>query len=127
MTVGVEEEFLLVDSASGGTAARAPSVLGRLRPADGTGPRFHRELLSTQVESATGVCTGLGELRRAAGHLEFIAADIAAGVIGAAVTEADAIVTGIGRLLVELRANREHLSAVARTNCGHAGLKEGEQ
>lgn len=82
MTVGVEEEFLLVDSASGGTAARAPSVLGRLRSPDGTGAGFHRELLSTQVESATPVCTGLDELRGrlADGRLALAAAARAEGL-----------------------------------------------
>lgn len=64
MTVGVEEEFLLVDSVSGGTVAGAAAVLDRLRAEEGAGAGFHRELLSTQVESVTGVCTRLGELRR---------------------------------------------------------------
>lgn len=43
------------------------------------------------------------ELRRAADHLRFVADDLAAGVTDGAVTEADTIITGIGRLLVELR------------------------
>ncbi|GAA0938155.1 glutamate--cysteine ligase [Actinocorallia libanotica] len=83
MTVGVEEEFLLVDSVSGGTAARASAVLGRLRPADAaTGAGFHRELLATQVESATGVCTELDELRRqlTEGRLALAAAARAEGL-----------------------------------------------
>jgi len=59
-TVGVEEEFLLVDAASGGTAARASRVLDRARPTAGA---FHPELLASQVEFASGVCAELGELR----------------------------------------------------------------
>ncbi|MDX6742342.1 glutamate--cysteine ligase [Actinocorallia sp. A-T 12471] len=67
-TVGVEEEFLLADPATGRTAARAPDVLARAsdltsaarRPADAA---FHGELLATQVESVTGVHRDLAGLR----------------------------------------------------------------
>jgi glutamate---cysteine ligase / carboxylate-amine ligase len=65
VTIGVEEEFLLVDPASCRTAGRAGAVLKRAasspRP---RGSALHSELLSTQVEFATGVCTTLDELRR---------------------------------------------------------------
>ena len=61
VTVGVEEEFLLVDRASRRTVPRAPAVLDRVRPG---GPgRVHAELLTSQVEASTGVCRDLGELR----------------------------------------------------------------
>ncbi|WP_199439731.1 carboxylate-amine ligase [Umezawaea beigongshangensis] len=65
-TVGVEEEFLLVDPRSGRTAPRADEVLGLVR--DGALTRFHGELAATQVEAATGPCVDLDELRSALGE-----------------------------------------------------------
>ncbi|ANZ42291.1 hypothetical protein BBK82_46600 [Lentzea guizhouensis] len=59
-TVGVEEEFLLVDSASGRTSVRADAVLARLRDTGLT--KFHAELAGTQVEAATGPCTDMAAL-----------------------------------------------------------------
>ncbi|WP_153532122.1 carboxylate-amine ligase [Actinomadura macrotermitis] len=77
--MGVEEEFLLVDPAAGTTAPLAAPVLARAVAATveaaatgaiGTGAagtggaiRFSAEMLSTQVESITGICTGLDQLR----------------------------------------------------------------
>ncbi|WP_433336544.1 carboxylate-amine ligase [Spirillospora sp. CA-294931] len=60
-TVGVEEEFHLVDPVSGETRPGAASVLARAgdRPAGA----FHSELLLSQVEAVTGVCSDLGTLR----------------------------------------------------------------
>jgi carboxylate-amine ligase len=64
VTVGVEEEFLLVDPRSRRTVGRADAVLKRaatsVLPA---GAKLHRELLSSQVEFASGVCTSMGQLR----------------------------------------------------------------
>ncbi|GAA3665391.1 glutamate--cysteine ligase [Lentzea roselyniae] len=62
-TVGVEEEFLLVDTASARTAVRADAVLARVQDTDLT--KFHAELASTQVEAATGPCTSVAELGQA--------------------------------------------------------------
>ncbi|MBE1463504.1 carboxylate-amine ligase [Kibdelosporangium phytohabitans] len=62
-TFGVEEEFLVVDRASRHTVARAGAVLKRA--AAGVLPRgaaLHPELLSSQVEFASGVCTSMTEL-----------------------------------------------------------------
>jgi carboxylate-amine ligase len=65
MTVGVEEELLLVDSRTRRTAPRAAAVLAhapmRQLP---IGATLQRELQSSQVELATGVCTNLGVLRQ---------------------------------------------------------------
>jgi carboxylate-amine ligase len=63
-TFGVEEEFLLVDPATGRTAPGAAEVL---RIASGHPPAaadaaLHTELLATQVEAATGRCRSLDEL-----------------------------------------------------------------
>ncbi|GAB2842802.1 glutamate--cysteine ligase [Actinocorallia aurea] len=64
-TVGVEEEFLLIDPVSGTTRGRGPEVLARV---GGAGPEppggFHAELQATQVEAASGVHTCLAGLRR---------------------------------------------------------------
>jgi hypothetical protein len=62
-TVGVEEEFLLVDSGTGRTSARTVAVLALLR--DTCLTEFPAELAATQVEAATGPCTDLAELRAA--------------------------------------------------------------
>jgi carboxylate-amine ligase len=64
VTFGVEEEFLLVDRESRRTVARADVVLKRA--ASGAlpdGAVLHRELLASQLEFASGVCTSMGELR----------------------------------------------------------------
>ncbi|MCK2238528.1 MULTISPECIES: glutamate--cysteine ligase [unclassified Crossiella] len=60
LTVGVEEEFLLVDPASGRPIRAAGAVLDRA--ASFESGHLHTELMNTQVEAATGVCAGLTEL-----------------------------------------------------------------
>ena len=64
-TIGVEEEFLLVDPESGHPVARAREVLAKAAAAPAPAPdaAIHAELLGTQVETATGICHTLGELR----------------------------------------------------------------
>ncbi|MBA0052375.1 YbdK family carboxylate-amine ligase [Streptomyces sp. AJS327] len=73
-TLGVEEEFLLVDADSGEPVPRAEDVLAGVKrdgiPAaaavpgaeDGQNPRLKREFLACQVESVSEVCSGLDEL-----------------------------------------------------------------
>jgi carboxylate-amine ligase len=65
LTVGVEEEFLLVDEDTRYTVPRAAAVLAhapmRQLP---IGATLQRELQSSQVELATGVCTNLAALRQ---------------------------------------------------------------
>ena len=63
-TLGVEEEFLLVDPATGTTvpaagALHAAVAVGRLA----SGATVQRELLDSQVEAATGICVTAAELR----------------------------------------------------------------
>jgi YbdK family carboxylate-amine ligase len=60
-TVGVEEEFLLVDPASGRPRAVADTVLGSACPGP-TGGSLHQELQRQQLETATRPCTSLAEL-----------------------------------------------------------------
>ena len=62
MTVGVEEEFLLVDPSTRRPVARATDVLAGVRDLP-EGARAQRELSGVQVEFASGVCTTLDELR----------------------------------------------------------------
>jgi carboxylate-amine ligase len=65
LTVGVEEEFLLVDAETRRTTPRAAAVLARAaRAATVAETAFQTELVATQVEAATGVCTDLLGLRR---------------------------------------------------------------
>ncbi|WP_433461292.1 carboxylate-amine ligase [Spirillospora sp. CA-128828] len=65
VSLGVEEEFLLVDAVSGECVPHADDVLGRASPHrwEGSGGSFHAELLASQVEAATGVCHDLAGLR----------------------------------------------------------------
>src|SRR3954464_13069781 len=65
LTVGVEEEFLLVDAETRRTTPRAAAVLARAaRTATVAETAFQTELVATQVEAATGVCPDLRGLRR---------------------------------------------------------------
>ncbi len=64
-TMGVEEEFLLVNPRTAHASPCAEAVVARYRH-HGTlpgGATVHRELRLTQIEGATGVCTTAGELR----------------------------------------------------------------
>lgn len=65
LTVGVEEEFLLVDACSGRTLGCAEGLFARCRSdtALPAGAAVHRELRDTQLEMATGICASAGELR----------------------------------------------------------------
>lgn len=60
LSVGVEEEFLLVDRRTGGLADRAPDVLADT----GTiGVDLQAEVTLSQVETASGVCLTMTDLR----------------------------------------------------------------
>ena len=81
LTLGVEEEFLLVDAETRRTAPRAAAVLARaVTSASLPRTAFQAELVATQIEAATGVCADLPALR---GQL----ADARACLAGAAVAE----------------------------------------
>ncbi|MCH6163113.1 carboxylate-amine ligase [Streptomyces marispadix] len=63
VTVGVEEEFLLADPMTGFPVPAAERVLEELRrgrASDGT--EFKHELMASQVETTSGICTQLSEL-----------------------------------------------------------------
>ncbi|GLY71400.1 carboxylate-amine ligase [Amycolatopsis taiwanensis] len=61
LTFGVEEEFLLLDPATGATVPRAGRVLSGLSRLPGGG-LVQRELRATQIEAATGICRDVAEL-----------------------------------------------------------------
>src|SRR5690348_10135116 len=64
LTIGVEEEFLLVDAATRITEPRAAAVLARPEASVPVqGMRFQAEFAATQLEIATGVCSDLPTLR----------------------------------------------------------------
>src|SRR5690606_30546234 len=83
VTLGVEEEFLLVDAVSGECVPRAARVLEAAgeHPWRGAGGAFHPELLTSQDEAAAGVCGDLAALREQlrAGRARLAAAARAAG------------------------------------------------
>jgi carboxylate-amine ligase len=60
LSVGVEEEFILVDSVTGRLADRAPDVLAS---AGGGGYDLQPEITLNQVETATGICRTMPEVR----------------------------------------------------------------
>jgi carboxylate-amine ligase len=64
VTLGVEEEFLLVDAVDGRTGPWAEQVLEHAREFPGTpsGVTYKAEFLTSQVESNSGICTGLDRL-----------------------------------------------------------------
>ena len=60
-TVGVEEEFHLVDPA-GYRLTRSPALAAAVLRGE-AGRHLHAEITTTQLESATGICTDLAQLR----------------------------------------------------------------
>lgn len=64
LTLGVEEEFQLQDTATGALASRAADVLAAVPAELLTAERVQGELPLSQVESATPVTTTLAEVRR---------------------------------------------------------------
>ena len=75
-TVGIEEEFQLVDRSSGQLAARVEEVLPGALERLGRNEVSH-ELKRTMIETGTPVCSSLVEVRR---ELVRLRADLAAAV-----------------------------------------------
>lgn len=98
-SVGVEEEFLLADPVTGRTVPAAERVLAAARdlPMAAGDAALHPELLSTQVEAATGVCLSMSELATQLAHgrhqLTRAAGDLLVVPAGMAVLGGDAEVT----------------------------------
>jgi carboxylate-amine ligase len=76
ITLGVEEEFVLLDPSSGAAALAAPELMWML---DGE-PRVRQELMRFQVETATGVCTDLDGVGRELAQLRRLVADAVMGL-----------------------------------------------
>ena len=74
ITLGVEEEFVLLDPSTGATVLAGPELVRML----GGEPGVQPELMRFQVETATGVCTSLDEAGRELVRLRRLAAAAAA-------------------------------------------------
>jgi Glutamate-cysteine ligase family 2(GCS2) len=74
ITLGVEEEFVLLDPSTGATVLAAPDLVRML---DGE-PGIQQELMRFQVETGTTVCTSLDDLGRELTRLRWLAAAAAA-------------------------------------------------
>ncbi len=62
-TIGVEEEFLLVDPVSRRLVPRAAEVLAQTKQLADQGGAVQHELQLSQIETGTGVCHDLGQVR----------------------------------------------------------------
>ena len=74
LTLGVEEEFVLLDPSTGATVLAGPELVRLL----GGEPGIQQELMRFQVETGTPVCTGLDEAGRELIRLRRLAAAAAA-------------------------------------------------
>ena len=74
LTLGVEEEFVLLDPSTGAAVLAGPELVRML----GGEPGVQQELMRFQVETATGVCTSLDEAGRELIRLRRLAAAAAA-------------------------------------------------
>lgn len=85
-TIGVEEEFILVDRATGHPVSRNREVAAA---ASRRGVDLDLELTSCQVEIATGTCSTIGEVLEQLRHLRSVVAEsadeVGVGVIAAGV------------------------------------------
>ena len=75
-TIGIEEEYLLVDPTDGDLRPASEPMLSDLR--DALGDKVTREFLSCQVEVGTGVCDTVQAARRDLSHLRRTVAAVAA-------------------------------------------------
>ena len=76
ITLGVEEEFVLLDPSTGATVLAGPDLVRML----GGEPGIQQELMRFQVETGTRVCTGLDDLGRELDRLRRLAAAAAASL-----------------------------------------------
>ena len=76
ITLGVEEEFVLLDPSTGATVLARPELVRVL----GGEPGMQQELMRFQVETGTRVCTGLDDLGRELLRLRRLAADAVASL-----------------------------------------------
>ncbi|GIE53803.1 putative glutamate--cysteine ligase 2-3 [Amorphoplanes nipponensis] len=132
LTVGVEEEFLLLDPVTGENAPVVEKVLAGLTGAARAQSRL--EVRHSMVEMVTGVCTGLAEVREQLGGLRRAAAESAAAT-GAALVAIGATPIADPRRTVtdnpRFRAIGRHYGPIAHDPavCGchvHVGVSDRE-
>jgi glutamate---cysteine ligase / carboxylate-amine ligase len=127
-TLGVEEEFVLLDPGTGAAVPAGPD-LARMLDSE---PGIQQEVMRFQVETATRVCTSLHDVSRELARLRRLAADAAASAgcrlvasgIAPYRTPGLAAVTGQPRYL-ELARRYGPLVAEAGGTCGchvHVGV-----
>ncbi|AVT35536.1 glutamate--cysteine ligase [Plantactinospora sp. BB1] len=99
LTMGVEEEFLLVDPACGATLPVAEKVVACASAADlPAGATIQRELRDTQAEAATGVCVTAAELRAHLTAGRRVVAAAARDHVAVAVASASPVLESGGRV-----------------------------
>ncbi|MEV6681575.1 glutamate--cysteine ligase [Streptomyces erythrochromogenes] len=134
LTLGVEEEFLLVDPVTWRPAPLAPQLLAAV---GGPGPRLQGEATRYQVELATPVAAGAAELRAELGKLRSTLAAAARELGCRLVAGAVPVLGPAGPLelstgLPRQRAVHAHFGELAQTlvGCGrhvHVGSLDKEQ
>ncbi|MGP3910817.1 carboxylate-amine ligase [Nonomuraea sp. 10N515B] len=115
LTLGVEEEFLLLDRSDGCPVDRAPGILSLL----GGEPRVKYEFLRYQLETVTRVCTDLGQVAEELAWSRRIAAGAATAL------DCHLVATGMapqrGSTLCPVTADPRYLRLVARYGALAAG------
>ena len=132
LTLGVEEEFLLLDPLTGENFPVAEKVLAAL--ADDVRGQSRLEVRHSMVEMVTGVCTGLAELRAQLGGLRRAAAGSAAATGAALVAVAATPIADPQRTVTDnprFQAIGRHYGPIAHDPavCGchvHVGIPERE-
>lgn len=108
LTLGVEEEFLLLDNSDGRPVDRAPAILTLL----GDEPQVKHEFLRSQLETVTGVCTDLGQVEEELARLRRLAAGAAKEM------DCHLVATGMapqrGPCLCPVTADPRYLQLIAR-------------
>ncbi|MEU4223118.1 YbdK family carboxylate-amine ligase [Nonomuraea sp. NPDC026600] len=115
LTLGVEEEFLLLDRSDGHPVDRAQAVLTLL----GGDPRVKYEFLRCQLETVTGVCTDLEQVGQELAWTRRLVADAATRLDCHLVATGMALQDGPG--LCPVTADPRYLQLVARYGSLAAG------
>ncbi|HUR07019.1 MAG TPA: glutamate-cysteine ligase family protein, partial [Nonomuraea sp.] len=111
LTLGVEEEFVLLDRSDGRPVDRAPAILTLL----GGDPRVKYEFLRYQLETVTGVCTDLEQVGQELAWTRRLVADAATRL------DCHLVATGMapqdGPNLCPVTTDPRYLQLVARYGC----------